>query len=304
MPMPSLQAMGIFAHVVDAGSFTEAARRVGVSKSAVSKAVAALEEDLGVRLLLRTTRKLRMTEAGERFHESCARVLAEAERARADVGLLDGAPRGTVRVNAPLALGRRFAMPIVLDFMERYPEVEIHLTLQDDVVDIVATRTDLALRVGRLVDSSLIARRLAPVGGLLVASPSYLARHGTPATPDDLVRHTFIAYSLTASPERLTLDRDGERVTLNLPARLHTNNGEAIRDAVIAGAGFAMLPDFIIAEAYASGQVVPILPDWTPPSPMHIYAVYAQGGPLSPPLRLLIDTLVANAGRLGCPRGA
>ena len=298
---PPLQAMAIFAHVVDDGGFTGAAARLGLSKSAVSKAVAGLEEHLGVRLLLRTTRKVRLTEAGERLHESCRRILAEAERAEIEVGSVHGRPRGTLRVNAPVVLGRRFVLPVALEFMALYPEVEVDLALQDDYVDLVATKTDVAVRVGRLVDSSLMARALAPATAHLVASPDYFARHGRPATPEALGTHRFLLYTLLARPEQLVLERAEERVVVRMRGPMRANNGEAIRDAALAGHGVAVLPDFIVADALASGRLETALDDWKVAPAAAIHAVYAQGGPLPPHVRLFIDALVTAAPRLRGP---
>jgi len=300
-PAPPLQAMAIFAHVVEAGGFTGAAQHLGVSKSAVSKAVAGLEEHLGVRLLLRTTRKVRLTDAGERLYASCQRILAEAERAEHEVGSTHGRPRGTLRVNAPVVLGRRFVLPMALDFMAQYPEVEVDLTLQDDYVDLIATKTDVAVRVGRLVDSSLVMRHLAPARANLVASPSYLARRGLPETPEALSTHALLLYTLVARPDHLHLERGGERVTVRMHGALKTNNGEAIRDAAVAGHGVAALPDFIVDDALAAGALVRLLPDWTVAPESSIYAVYAQSGPVTPQVRLFINALVAAATTLRPP---
>lgn len=294
-----LQAMAVFAHVVEAKSFTGAARRLGLSKSAVSKAVAGLEEHLGVRLLHRTTRRIGLTDAGEVFHASCMQILEVAERAEAEIGSLHGRPRGTIRVNAPIALGTRLVLPVALELMERHPEVEVALTLQDDYVDLVATGTDLAVRVGRLVDSSLVARKLGPARARLVASPDYLARRGRPRSPEDLAEHPFIIYTLVARPDRMVLTRGDERITVVLRGPLSCNNGDAIREAALAGAGVAMLPDFIGAHAVAEGRLIEVLADWELPSAA-IYAVYAQAGPVTPTVRLFIDALATRAATAGC----
>lgn len=299
---PPLQSMAIFAHVVDAGGFTAAARRLGMSKSAVSKAVAGLEEHLGVRLLLRTTRTVRLTEAGERMHAHCARILAEAEQAELELSSHGGRVHGRLRVNAPLNVGRFLVLPAVLELMGRFPELEVDLVLQDDYVDLVASQTDVAVRVGRLVDSSLVMRRLKPVGGRVVASPEYLAARGRITTPEDLAGHAFLVYTLVARPDQLVLERDGERVTVRVAGPFRTNNGDAIRDAAIAGVGVAVLPDFILGSALRDGQLATVLDDWQLLPAAAIHVVYAQGGPVTPQLRLFIDTLVAHAETWGCLR--
>ncbi|MCC6620452.1 MAG: LysR family transcriptional regulator [Deltaproteobacteria bacterium] len=295
--VPPLHLMAIFAYVVDANGFSAAARRLGMSKSAVSKAVSELEEHLGVRLLQRTTRSLRLTDAGIHFHARASLILREAEQAELEVGRLDGRPRGKVRVNAPLALGRRFVLPVVIDLLRQHPELEIELNLQDDYVDLVQSGTDVAVRVGRVLGNSLVAKKIAPVRAFLVATPSYLAAHGTPEAPEDLTRHPFILYTLTSRPGELLLEKDGERVTVKIEGALRTNNGDAVLDAALAGAGIAFSPEFIGASEICRGDLVRILPDWSlPPSAIHV--VYAEAGPVTAAVRLLIDALVERVHEL------
>lgn len=294
MPLPPIQDMAIFAHVVEAQSFTAAAERLGISKSAVSKSVAALEEHLGVRLLHRTTRKLRLTDAGIAFHAHCERILCEATEAELAVGRMDGRPRGKLRINAPTTLGRSFVLPVVLEFMRAHPEVEVDLAMQDETVDLVATATDVAIRVGRLVDGSVVAKKLVPVRGFLVASPAYLAAHGTPKTPEDLAQHTFIRYTLMPKPDRVILvGPDGERATVKMTGALSANHGELVIDAVLAGLGIGLTPDFIGTDAFCDGRLQVVLPDWQLPTSW-IQAVYPQGGPVTPAVRHFIDALVAR----------
>ncbi|MCB9734717.1 MAG: LysR family transcriptional regulator [Deltaproteobacteria bacterium] len=297
-----LNAMGIFAEVVDAGSFTAAARRVGLSKSAVSKAVAALEARLGVTLLQRTTRRLRLTEAGEAYYASCALVVAEARRAEEELGSMRDEPRGTLRVNAPIGLGSSFVLPVALEFTARWPDVVVDLTVQDEVVDLLATRTDVAVRVGRLADSSLVARQLSPVRSAVVAAPSYLARRGVPQHPDELAAHEFVRYSLIANPDRLVLLRDTERVSVKMGGAFISNNGEVIRDVLVAGRGLGVMPWFLIADAVREGRLVPVLPDWGAGF-MAAFAVYPRGHLLAPKVRLFIDALVERAREVDLFRG-
>lgn len=302
MPLPPVNAMALFAHVVEAQGFSAAAERLGLSKSAVSKAVSDLEAHLGVRLLHRTTRRLRLTDAGEALHAHASKILAEAAEAEADVGRLDGRPRGRLRVNAPTALGRHFVLPVVTSLLGRYPEIEVDLTLQDDIVDLVSTRTDVAVRVGRLADQSLVARKLAPVRTFIVASVDYLAQHGTPETPEELAAHPFVLYTLLPRPEQLVLEREGERATLTVHGRLHLNNGEAILDAVLAGQGFGVIPDFYGVEAFVDGKLVVVLPDWHLPA-TSANVVYSRPGPVTPLVRLFVDALVERAEELKARAG-
>lgn len=298
MPMPPIHDMVVFAHVVEAQGFTAAADRLGISKSAVSKSVAALEAHLGVRLLHRTTRKLKLTEAGVAFNVHCAKILAEAAAAELAVGRMDGRPRGRIKVNAPIALGRSLVLPVVLGFLEANPEVEVELKLQDDMVDLVATGTDVAVRVGRLLDGSLVARKLAPVRTFLVASASYLERHGAPETPEDLTRHRFILYTLTPKPDQLALTGpDGERAVVRMSGALACNNGDVILDACLAGLGIGVMPDFIGTAAFCEGRLKVVLPTWHFPA-TSIHAVYSQGGPVTPAVRLFVDALVERTDAL------
>jgi len=285
--------MAIFAYVVDANGFSAAARRMNLSKSAVSKAISELEEHLGVRLLQRTTRSLRLTDAGTRFYARCSRIVREAEQAELEIGRLDGRPRGKVRVNAPIALGRRFVLPVVLDILARHPEVEVELTLQDDYVDLVATGTDLAVRVGRVM-GSLVAKKIGSARGLLVASPAYLEKHGTPKTAHDLADHRMIIYTLISRPTELALERGDERVLVKLNGALSTNSGEAIIDACVAGAGIAMTPDWVGVEELCAQKLVPVLLDWHVPE-LSVYLAYAEAGPVTPAVRLVIDELSKKA---------
>lgn len=298
MPLPPTEPMAIFAHVVDAQGFTAAGERLGISKSAVSKAVTALEAHLGLRLLHRTTRKLTLTEAGTSFYAHCSAMLAEATAAELAVGRLDGRPRGRLKINAPTALGKSFVLPVVLDFLAAWPDVEIDLSIQDDIVDLVATGTDLAVRAGRLVDGALVSRKLSPVRAFLVASQSYLDKHGVPTTPEELARHRFIRYTLIAKPDKLSLENArGERAIVKMDGSLSMNNGDLILAAVLAGGGIGVMPDFIGTDAFCDGRLKIVLPDWTLPE-AHLQVVYPQGGPVSPTMRLFIDALVARAAEL------
>lgn len=298
MSMPPIHDMVVFANVVEAQGFTAAADRLGISKSAVSKSVAALEEHLGVRLLHRTTRKLKLTDAGIAFNTHCANILAEAAAAELAVGRMDGRPRGRIKVNTGIALGRSLVLPVVLSFLESYPDVEVDLRLQDDIVDLVATGTDVAVRVGRLLDGSLVARKLAPVRTFLVASASYLEKHGMPTTPEELINHRFILYTLTPKPEQLVLvGPNDERAVIRMQGSLYANNGEVILDACLAGVGIGVMPDFIGTSAFCNGTLKVVLPEWQFPA-TSIHAVYSQGGPVTPIVRLFVDALVARTDAL------
>ena len=211
--MDKLDAMNAFAKVVAAGSYAEAARRMGLTRSAVSKAVMELEQLLGARLLDRTTRRVTPTEAGRAYYERCVAILADVEETEIQISRLHDAPRGVLKINAPMSFGTRYLGVAVADFTGSYPELKIELILNDRVIDPLEEGVDVTVRIGVLSDSSLIARRLAPARLVLVASPHYLAQAGTPETPEDLAHHRCLTYGHMAATQRWTLMREGAAVT-------------------------------------------------------------------------------------------
>ena len=296
-PAPDrLAAMAAFAKVVESNSFSGAAKALGRSKSAVSKLVAGLEDEMGARLLNRTTRRLSLTEAGLAFYEGAARALAAAEEAEAAVTQLSTAPRGVLRVNAPMSFGVRHVAPALADFMAAYPELAVELDLNDRVVDLVEEGYDLAVRVVRLSDSSLIARRLAPSRFVLSAAPSYLARRGTPLEPEDLAGHDCLIYSYQTTGERWRFQGPGGTRQVRIAGRLRANNGDALLGAALGGAGVALLPSFICGEAVRDGRLVQLMPDWNRRQDVEVCAVYPASRNLSPKVRVFIDFLAARYG--------
>jgi DNA-binding transcriptional LysR family regulator len=291
--MDRLAAMEAFVRVAEARSFSEAARRLGQSKSVVSRQVAALEEELGARLLTRTTRSLALTEAGRTYFERAARILADVDEADASVSLLAGAPRGRLRVNAPMSFGFLHLAPQLPLFMERYPEVEVDMAMNDRMVDLVEEGFDVAVRItGRLPDSSLVARKLAPVRMAIVASPDYLARRGEPASPEELAGHDCLLY--TSDQWQLT-GLDGKPRPVHVRGRLRANNGDALRAAALAGLGLALLPTFIVGRDLQDGTLVPVLCNHIP-CQSTLYAVYPEVRQLSPKVRAFVDFLAAQLG--------
>lgn len=289
--------MAIFARVVDAGSFSAAAADLGLSKSAVSKAVARLEDRLGSRLLNRTTRKLSLTEAGALYYDGCRRMLSEAETADQAVTRLATAPRGRLRVNAPMSFGTLHVAPCLPDFLARFPDLDIDLTLEDRPVDLVKEGYDLAVRIGSLPDSSLVAQRLGPNRRLLCAAPGYLAEQGAPARPEALVDHACLIYSY-ASEGPLWRFRSAEgEVQLRLSGRLRINNGDALRAAALAGGGIALLPSFLVGDDLRAGRLLRVLPDWQDAYEAAIHAVYPASRNLSPKVRAFVDFLAERFGR-------
>jgi DNA-binding transcriptional LysR family regulator len=292
--MIELEDMKSFAEVVDSGGFTRAARRLGLSKSIVSRRVAKLEAELGTRLLSRTTHGVSPTEAGLDFKARGDRILAEFEEAREAMAHHKGDVVGRLRVAAPVTFGTRHVAPLLAEMAERHPRLEIDLSLSDRQVDLVAERFDAAVRIGNLEDSSLVARRIAPVRSALVASPDYLAEYGYPETPQDLVRHQCLDYVGRASADWSF--RSGKRwVAVRPRSRLRADNGETILQWAIAGAGIAELPTFLLSDAIESHQLVPVLRDYPPPE-HGLYVLRPPGHNVPGKVRALIDLLVAKFG--------
>ncbi|TSD83394.1 LysR family transcriptional regulator [Mycobacterium sp. KBS0706] len=290
MDMPG--AMIVFAQVVDSRSFSAAAARLGLSKSAVSKQIAKLEDRLGARLLNRTTRTLSPTDAGQDFYERCLRVAREVEEAERAITHLSAEPRGVLRLNAPASFGREYLAPLVPEMLARWPELRIEALFEDRFVDVVAEGFDLVIRITRLQDSSLVARRIASCRRLVCAAPSYLARRGVPRTPAELLQHDCILYSYaTDQNEWEFVGPDGRLETVRVDGRLRANNAEVTLAALRAGAGLALSPDFIVGPDIAAGRLVPLLTDYENPFGA-IYAVWPHNRNLAPKVRAVVDFLV------------
>ncbi|WP_438610844.1 LysR family transcriptional regulator [Inquilinus sp.] len=285
-------AMIVFAQVVDSRSFSAAAARLGLSKSAVSKQIAKLEDRLGARLLNRTTRTLSPTDAGQDFYERCIRVAREVEEAERAITHLSAEPRGLLRLNAPASFGREYLAPLVPEILARWPELRIEALFEDRFVDVVAEGFDLVIRITRLQDSSLVARRIASCRRLVCAAPSYLARRGVPRTPAELLQHDCILYSYaTDQNEWEFVGPDGRLETVRVDGRLRANNAEVTLAALLAGAGLALSPDFIVGPDIAAGRLVPLLTDYENPFGA-IYAVWPHNRNLAPKVRAVVDFLV------------
>ena len=286
--LDNLSAMASFARVVDEGSFSRAATRLGLSKSAVSKQVARLEDRLGTRLLNRSTRRLSLTEAGTRLYERCQRIIAEAEAAEAEAGSLQTDPSGLLRVTTGVSFGQLHLARHLPALLDRHPGLSIDLVLNDRVVDMVEEGYDVALRIGRLADSSLIARRLAPVRRILAASPAYLERHGVPGCARDLQQHACLGYSLSPNGTVWTLDGVHNH---RFQPRVFANNGDSLSAMAAAGLGIVHMPTFILARYMRRGELVRVLPDHEL-QPAALYTVYPPGRPLAAKVRAFIDFAV------------
>lgn len=287
--MEHLTDLAVFVQVVETGSFTTTADRLGISRSVVSKYISRLEDRLGVRLLHRTTRRLSLTEAGQAFFARSQRGLAEIEAAVEEVSQLQAAPRGKLRLNTPMSFGILHIAPALPGFLERYPDVTVDMRLDDQQVDLVAQGFDLAIRIAELPDSSLVASRLAPCRHVVCASPAYLAKHGTPRTPADLRDHNVLTYRYHDSPsEWRFLGPEGRYTTVTVSGSLELNNSLAIRAAALRGAGIALTPTFIVGEDLRAGSLQRLLPDYRARE-ISVYAVYPERRHLSPKVRAFVE---------------
>ncbi|WP_333583329.1 LysR family transcriptional regulator, partial [Rivihabitans pingtungensis] len=288
MSQADLNQLLVFAKVVEHGSFIAASRALGLPKTTVSRKVQELEERLGARLLQRTTRRVALTEAGAIYHEYCSRIVQDIADADLAVGRVHSAPRGELRVSASFSFGMGALVPIVPDFMARYPDIRLQLELRNDAVDLVAEGFDLAIRIGPLEDSSCAVRYLAESRLALYASPDYLARAGMPATLDEVARRPTLTLSRLGRHGRFywpLARQNGEARELAITPQLVANDPGVIKFAALAGLGVALLPVILIRPEVESGQLLPVLPDWEGP-PTEIGAVYPSRRGLSPKVRV------------------
>ncbi len=293
--MDRFDALQTFIRVVDAGSFSLAAERMNTAKSAVSRRVADLEAHLGVRLLNRTTRSLSLTESGRTLYQRALRLVADLEEVEATLSTQATALKGSLRIAAPLSFGLLHLSPAINDFAARHPEVRLFIDFNDRIVDLVEEGFDLAVRIARLADSSLIARKLTPIREVVCASPGYLQRHGTPSTPRELEGHVCLRYTnIPDSPWQYRAP-DGSRGAVKLDAWLEANNGDYLRDAAIAGFGVIRQPTFIVYQAIEAGDLVPLLVDYAW-SDINAYAFYPSARHLSRRVRAFVEFLQSRFG--------
>ncbi|WP_266159573.1 LysR family transcriptional regulator [Dyella silvatica] len=275
----NLNRLAIFAALVRAGSFTAAAEQLGMTKAMVSQHLARLEQELGVSLLMRSTRRMSLTEAGAMFHTDCVRILSETDAAIERVGESRDTPTGTLRITTSVDYGVAIVAPAVASFLKLYPMVQVDLTLSDQVSDLIAERFDLAIRGGWLRDSNLRALRLSSFRQLLVAAPTYLAASGVPRRPADLAGHAMVALSVLASPSRwIFTSSGGKRSTVRIPQVAQANSAAAVRAIALAGAGVAVLPDYLAEPDIRAGRLVALLAQYRLPEG-GIHAVYPSRQP-------------------------
>ncbi|MES2444271.1 MAG: LysR family transcriptional regulator [Pseudomonadota bacterium] len=264
MKLPDFEAWAIFASVVEHRSFSGAATALGVSKATVSKAISRLEVRLGTTLFHRTSRRLTLTDSGQKLAERAQRILTEGQCAEEEALDAASAPAGLVRVAAPLTFGIRHLSPILAEFLTDNPGIRLDLRLSDAFIDIVGEGIDIALRIAELPDSSLRARRLGPVTGHIVGAPAYFDRHGRPRHPADLASHACFTYTNTANPDVWRFRKaGGEEASVRVDGPMRTDSGDAMLHALRAGLGVAVLPGFIVDEDLAAGRLEAVLADWS-----------------------------------------
>jgi DNA-binding transcriptional LysR family regulator len=284
-------AMLVFAEVVATRSFTEAARRLGLSKASVSREVARLERRLGAQLLRRTTRSMSLTEIGEVFYAGCQRVAEEAEQAARSVGALQAEPSGEIRLAASVSFGQLHVAPLLPTFLVRYPKVRLLMDLTDRMVDLVSERYDLAIRIsGRLADATLVQRRLCPVRFVLSAAPGYLARNGSPRSAAELERHNCLG--VREVPWRYLLSRAR---AARLSGNLEIDNGDALRRVAVLGQGIVCLPTYLVGDDLRAGRLAPVLPGKLLLE-ASAFAVHPQSRTPSPKVRALVEYLAESLG--------
>jgi DNA-binding transcriptional LysR family regulator len=290
--MDRLAAMATFARVVETGSLTAAAGALRTSLASVSRQLAALEEQLGARLLNRTTRRLSLTEGGRNYYERCKRILGDLEEAEAALSRFQAAPSGHLVVSGSVMFGQRFLAPALPGFLARHPQISVDLQLADRFVNLVEEGVDAAVRIGGLVDSSLVARRVGQFRRVVCASPGYFERQGTPRLPADLSRHGCLIYSSLADAERWRFRVDGREVVVPVTARLRSNNQDVLLRAALHGTGIMLATSWLVRDQVAAGAVQVALTAYEPP-PTPIHIVYPHARFLSAKTRAFIDYLAA-----------
>ena len=295
MSVNLLVAMRVFTSVVESGSFASAADKLDLSRGMATRYVAQLEAELGARLLNRTTRTLSLTEAGSDYFPRATQVLALIEEAGASVAHEASTPRGTLRVNSPVSFGTMHLGRAITEFLRRFPEVEVDLTLNNRVADLVDEGFDLAIRIGERVGDGLVARKLSRARFVVCASPAYLKKHGTPRSPADLTTHNCISYAYAALNHEWSFRRGGEELAVRIAGNFRSNSAEVLMNAAIDGLAVIRQPTYLVHEAMRRKQLVRILPGWEVDE-LSIFAVYPHRKFLPPKVRSFIDFLAERWG--------
>ncbi|WP_047691357.1 LysR family transcriptional regulator [Vibrio sp. ZOR0018] len=281
-------AIPIFVAVVEAGSFSLAAERLGMTKSAVSKRISSLEDNLGTRLFHRSTRKLTLTESGEEFSDYARNSVYIAQQGITAATLNQGNPKGTLKINAPMTFSRLHLAPHLKEFLDLYPDIKVILSMDDQVVDMIAGAYDVGIRIGELKDSSLIARKLAKCNSVVCASPEYLQQAGTPNTPHDLKDHNCIYYSLFQAGVEWTFFKADEKLKVEPTGNFIVNNSDAISEMLLQGLGICQMPTFIVQRYLNTGQLVQVLANYDLPD-HSIFAVYPERRHMPEKVKVFID---------------
>jgi DNA-binding transcriptional LysR family regulator len=287
----------MFVRVAELGSFSAAARQLGIARSIVTRHIAQLENDLGIKLMTRSTRRLTLTSAGSAYLEKCREILDLIESAETELAQEHQALRGSVRVSLPLSYGIKRLAPLLLEFAEQHSEVRLEMSYSDRQVDLIEEGVDLAIRITRRLADSDIVRRVGTVRVLVAASPAYLARHGEPRHPAELLDHDCLSYTASGNFDVWQFLVDGAPAEFSVRARLHSNNGDVLNQAAVRGMGITYQPDFIVADSIEAGRVKPILTAYPPPE-LGVYVVLPSNRQIPYRVRVLIDFL-ANRLHLG-----
>ena len=286
--MDTLTSMKAFAAVVDTGSFAAASDRLAMSRAMTSKYVAHLEEHLGTRLLQRTTRKLTLTESGTAYYDRCVQILADIAEAEEGAVHHTESPRGTLRMTIPVSFGNLHMGPVIADYLKQYPEVKIDMLLTDRRVDLIEEGLDLAIRIGTLPESGLIAKKLGSDHVVICGAPDYLERHGIPKTPAELAPHNCLTYSYSSSGDEWKLNGPDGSHTVKVSGSLRATNGDMVKLAALGGVGLIRQPTFLAAQDIRAGRLVEVLSEYTS-SELGIYAVYPSRKHLSAKVRSFVD---------------
>ena len=288
--------MAAFVRAVETGGFSAAARQLGLSPSALSKLVTRLEDRLGAQLMQRTTRRLQLTVEGEAFFGRARDILAAMDEAEAEVTEAVSSPRGLLRMHCGSTFAMHQLAPAIPRFQERHPSVALELAISDEQLPMMQEGVDLAIRIGALEESSLVARRICNLERVICAAPSYLARHGTPRTPDDLQQHNCLSITSLPQLKRWPFDTDDGIRVVNVSGNVAANHAETVMQLALAGVGITRLADIVVAAAIRAGTLVPILTDWHHVEPVPLYATYPSGRNLSPKVRAMVEFLVEEFG--------
>lgn len=293
--MDTIAAIPVFVAVVQYGGFSPAARFLGISKSAVSKRITLLEQQLGVKLLHRTTRKLSLTEVGERYFEHALKATEAARDAEDAVAQLQGEPQGRLRINSPMSFGRLHMAPMIPEFLKRYPKISVDLVMDDKRLEMVSGGFDIAIRGGELSDSSLIARRLGRINSVLCASPEYLETQGYPLVLDDLLEHNCLSFSYSNDVREWHFTKDNQRQSVMVSGNYQVNNSEALQEAVLRGLGIARLPTFVAGPDIRAGRLVVLFPEYQ--MPVQDYnAVFIERQYMPAKVRVFLDFAIEYFG--------